>query len=662
MCGIFGIVDAHGPGVDPDVLWSGTHAVRHRGPNDWGFVSILPIGGEAPPVIAWQQRDENDRCRRYRVGLGSRRLSILDLSEAGHQPMNLAGTDLWIVFNGEIYNYRELREELGGGRVFETNTDTEVLLAAYERWGRDCLRHLNGMFSFAIWDGPRKRLFLARDRFGEKPLYYTSVAGRFIFASELKQFAADINFRRDPDYSALADFLLFTMQDHDGRTFLSRVSQLLPAHWVEIDGMTGELTQPQRYWRPQIADDLDTAQDSEFNGKLEWLLRDAIRLRLRSDVRVGLCLSGGIDSTGICSIMSSLVSDPSDISAYTISFPGFLDDEGLLASQAASNAGIRHHRSTFGACELWDQIQRFVYIQDGPTGGVSNFASWRVFQVARAEGTVVLLNGQGGDELFAGYNKFFFFWFQILLARGLWGHLARAASAYLRVHGLDRWDFRRGSRYFPVAVSKKLAGVWHFSRTDLQRHAATTMEWGSGNSLNSRLWKDLSRFSLPCLLHWEDRNSMAAGTEARLPFLDHRIAEAVLATSAHTKLYHGFSKYSLRRAMSRLIPPEVCWQKQKRGFNTPAESWFKADLAPQMRALLSRKSSPLNDLFDTTRLLQQYELYLAGVSTALNQFDWFRLMTTSLWLEQKDASLLEIKGSHRATASIDVPVVYMASD
>jgi asparagine synthase (glutamine-hydrolysing) len=662
MCGIFGVVDTCGPGVDLDILWSGTQAVRHRGPNDWGFVSILPVSGEAPPVVAWKQMVESSRSWRYRIGLGSRRLSILDLSEAGRQPMNLPRTDLWIVFNGEIYNYKELREELADDCVFETNTDTEVLLAAYGRWGRDCLRRLNGMFAFAIWDGRRKRLFLARDRFGEKPLYYTCVAGRLTFGSELKQFAADTNFSRDPDYSALADFLLFTMQDHDRRTFLSRVCQLRPAHWIEMDAVTGELTEPECYWMPQIADDLDAAQDSEFNDRLEWLLADAIRLRLRSDVRVGLCLSGGIDSTAICAMMSPQVPDASDISAYTISFPGFADDEALLAGRAAARAGVRHRESSFDASDLWDQIHRFVYIQDGPTGGVSNFASWRVFQTARDDGTVVLLNGQGGDELFAGYNKFFFFWFQILLARGEWSRLSREAAAYFRVHALDRWDFRRGTRYFPLAIGKKLAGLWDFSRPELRRHATTTKSWGGGNSLNARLWKDLSQFSLPCLLHWEDRNSMAAGTEARLPFLDHRIAEAVLATSACTKLAHGFSKYSLRRVMSGSLPPEVCWQKKKRGFDTPAESWFKADLAPHMRALLSRKGSPLNELFDTTRLLEQYELSLTGGNTALNQFDWFRLMTTSLWLEQGNSSLRGLSWGPGTASRVDTPLVPVATN
>jgi asparagine synthase (glutamine-hydrolysing) len=656
VCGIFGIVDPYGSGVDPTLLWAGTHAVRHRGPDDWGFVGILPVTSEVRPPFVWHRWQDRDRAGGYRVGLGSRRLSILDLSEAGRQPMNLPGTELWITFNGEIYNYIELRSELSAGRNFTTDTDTEVLLAAYEKWGPDCLERLNGMFAFAIWDGLRRRLFLARDRFGEKPLYYSHVNGRFMFGSELKQFLEDSNFNPEPDRACLADFLLFSLQDHDERTFLAPVKQLLPAHSLEFDAISGDLTEPKRYWMPSIADDLDTSRDQGFHEQLKSLLGDAIRLRLRSDVRVGVCLSGGVDSTSICSLMASQVDDPSLLSAYTITFPGFAGDEAGLAAQTASKAGVRHNMSTLGASGLWDQLQEFIHYQDGPTGGVPNFASWRVFQTARADGTVVLLNGQGGDELLAGYNKFFFFWFQILVCRGQWARLARDAASYLKVHRLDRWNFQLGRRYFPLFLRKKLMGLWQFSRPDFRQRAAKRMDWGSGGNLNLRLWRDLSRFSLPCLLHWEDRNSMSVGTEARLPFLDHRIAEAVLATSVYTKLNHGFSKYSLRRAMSPVVPLEVCWQKKKRGFDTPAHDWFKSELAPPMRQMLSCKDSPLNEFFDVARLLQHYDAFLAGGRDTLTHFDWFKLLGTSIWLEQLTTKALKLDVSQRAEAAMTASV------
>jgi asparagine synthase (glutamine-hydrolysing) len=573
------------------------------------------------------------------VGLGSRRLSILDLSEAGRQPMNLPGADLWIVFNGEIYNYLELRSELASDRRLSTGTDTEVLLAAYEKWGVDCLKRFNGMFAFAIWDGPRRRLFLARDRFGEKPLYYLHDRGRFVFASELKQFLEDHDFDREIDRSALADFLLSSVQDHDERTFFRKVKQLPPAHWMELDVESGELSGPHRYWMPHIADDLDASGDREFEEKLRFLLEDSIRLRLRSDVRVGVCLSGGLDSTTICSLAAFQVQDPVSLSAYTMAFPGHPQDEAKLAACAANRSRVRHVQGALDASSVWEQLQEFVYFQDGPTRGVSNLASWQIFKTARADGAIVLLNGQGGDELLAGYDKFYFFWLQILLARGRWLRFAAAAAGYLHQNGLSKWNYADGRRYFPVFLRKKAVGTWQLGLPEFRNDAAAEIDIGSGASLNERLWKDLTQFSLPCLLHWEDRNSMAAGTEARLPFLDHRLAEAVLATSAQTKLRNGYAKHSLRRAMADLLPAEVCWAKKKRGFDTPAKRWFETDLAPQMKSLFSKRDARLSEFLDMELVLRQYRAFQRGEIGSLTEYDWFRLVGTEIWLEQTKSPL-----------------------
>jgi asparagine synthase (glutamine-hydrolysing) len=639
MCGIFGLVSAAGCGIDPALLWSGTHRVRHRGPNDWGFVSLAPARGEMPASRPWRLWEERERARNYRVGLGSRRLSILDLSEAGRQPMNLPGTDLWVVFNGEIYNYLELRSELAPDRLLSTGTDTEVLLAAYERWGVDCLRRFNGMFAFAVWDGSRRRLFLARDRFGEKPLYYLRDRGRFVFASELKQFLEDHEFDREMDRSALADFLLSSFQDHDERTFFRQVKQLLPAHWMEFDVDTGMLNGPHRYWMPEIASDLDTSHDRAFEEKVRFLLENSIRLRLRSDVRMGVCLSGGLDSTTICSLAASQVQDPASLSAYTMAFPGHPEDESKLAARAANRSRVRHVEGVLDAPSVWEQLHEFVYFQDGPTRGVSNLASWQIFKTARADGAIVLLNGQGGDELLAGYDKFYFFWLQILLGRGHWLHFATTSANYLHQNGLSKWNYADGRRYFPAFLRKKTVGMWQVGLPAFRKDASTNIDISSGASLNQRLWKDLSQLSLPCLLHWEDRNSMAAGTEARLPFLDHRLAEAVLATSAYTKLKNGFTKHSLRRAMAELLPAEVCWAKKKRGFDTPAKGWFKTDLAPEMKGLFSKRDAHLSEFLDMRQVLYQYEAFQQGEMGCLTEYDLFRLVGTEIWLQQTKSPL-----------------------
>ncbi|HKW87924.1 MAG TPA: asparagine synthase (glutamine-hydrolyzing) [Candidatus Acidoferrales bacterium] len=634
MCGIFGVASSGQRGVDPDLLWFGTHRARHRGPNDWGFVSLAPIHPKSPNHCAWKFWGERQNASRYRIGFGSRRLSILDPSPAGNQPMNLNHTDLWIVFNGEIYNFVELRRELENERRFVTATDTEVLLAAYEKWGTDCLSKLNGMFAFVIWDGARRKLVFARDRWGEKPLYILRQADQILFASELKQFLENDDFNRELDASALADFLLLSLQDHDERTFFTAVKQLLPAHWMEWDADSGEVHGPHRYWKPEIAPDLDTLHDCNLELEMSTLLRDAIHLRLRSDVRVGICLSGGLDSTTICSIASREYSDPSSLTAYTMTFPGAGVNESEPASEVARQFGVRHVQATMDASSLWERIHQFVYFQDGPTGGAANFASWRIFEAARADGAVVLLNGQGGDECLAGYNKFYFFWLQILLTRGHWLRFMQSAILYLLKNGFSKWSYADGRRYFPPFLRKRIAGMWQVGRPEFHANAADRIDVGSSESLNRRLWMDLSRFSLPCLLHWEDRNSMAASTEARLPFLDHRLVEAVLATSAYTKLRRGYTKYSLRRAMTGVLPASVCWQKVKHGFDTPARSWFRADLGEHMKELLLQHDNPLDQFVDTRRLAKQLDSYRQSEDDTFTEYDWFRLLSANIWLEQ----------------------------
>ena len=623
--------------MDPVLLWNATQKVAYRGPDDWGFGAFAPIHKGHPAVHTWRQRENGPATQAYQVGLGHRRLSILDLSEAGHQPMNLEGTDLWIVFNGEIYNYIELKAELGKDRPYRTGTDTEVLLAAYEKWGTDCLSRLNGMFSFCIWDGARKKLFLARDRFGEKPLYYTFSGGRLLFGSELKQFLEDPEFSRKVDATALADCLLLTIQDHNEHTFLADARQVPAGHFLEFDAVSGNLSQPRRYWMPGLAGDFDTSKDEGFDEQLRFLLNDSIRMRLRSDVRVGVCLSGGLDSSAICALAAPQMDRAADLSAYSMVFPGHPEDEEALATEIAQRAGVRHVKATTGGDALWDEMRDFVFHQDGPAGTPSVFGSWSVFKLAHRDGAAVLLNGNGSDELFAGYNKFFMFWFQILTAQRKWGRLIAESAFYIRHQGLDNFSVSKGRRYFPGALQRRLNGLWRFTLPGFAAEPSTKAGMGSGTSLNHRLWLDLTRYSLPRILHWEDRNSMAVSTETRLPFLDHRIAELALSTSVATKLRHGFTKYGLRRAMSDSLPPSICWNHIKKGFATPGKVWFSKILAPQMRELLARNDNPLAEFLDFGALRAQYQAYCRGERNTPNDTDWFQILGTSLWMQSLEA-------------------------
>lgn len=631
MCGLFAV--ASKAGVNPDLLWFGTHRVRHRGPDDWGFVSLAPVSPGYPAHRTWRVPTERYAAKEYQVGLGSRRLSILDRSQAGQQPMTLPGSGLWIVFNGEIYNYREIRAALCREHTFSSGTDTEVLLAAYQKWGVGCLERLNGMFSFVIYDSARMRLFIARDRFGEKPLYYFQSRGRFLCASELKQFLEDPDLDKEIDPSALADFFMLSVQDHDGRSFLKNIKQLRPAHWMEFDLATMQLSAPVRYWSPEIAEDFDRSYDDTFERSFLPLLTDSVRLRLRSDVPIGICLSGGIDSATICSIAASQ-GIGSSFSAYTIGFPGFEHDEQPLATEIAQRMCIPHRTLSMDSADLWQELDKFVYFQDGPVGGASILASSKVFQAAHAEGTTVLLNGQGCDEYFAGYAKFFFFWWEILFRRGHWLQLSRSLSSYFFGNGLANWSYLNARRYFPRFLRKRAGGIQDFASSEFCRCATPELDIGPGVSLNVRLWKDLSEFSLPCLLHWEDRNSMSAETEVRLPFLDHRVVEAVLKTSVLTKLNGAYTKYLLRKMMSATLPQDICWQRTKRGFETPAHDWFKTDLTCLLDEMLTNRESSLGELFDLKAIRRELHESHDGLVKSLSEFDWFKLVTADIWLRQ----------------------------
>src|SRR5579875_257620 len=633
MCGIFAIVSS--AGVDPVKLWLGTQRVSPRGPNDWGFANFAPTRGGLPKSYAWKFWDERPEPFAYRIGFGSRRLSVFDRSLAGRQPMRLTHSDLFIIFNGAIYNYLELRSELLADHDFCTETDTEVLLAAYSKWGTNCLSRLNGMFAFAVWDASRNKIFIARDRFGEKPLYYYQRQGQFILASELKQFFDDEHFDHSIDCSALADLFLYYLQDHDERTFFKAIRQLPPAHWMEVDAFSGQMTAPVRYWMPKVAADFDDSCDRWFEQNFRALLADAVRLRLRGDVPVGVCLSGGLDSTAICALAAG-DRNSLPLTAYTMSFPGHDCDEGAAAKVFAKQVEVRHLDCSMRSEDLWEHLDRFVYFQDGPTGGASTFASSKVFELASSNGTVVILNGQGGDELFAGYNKYFFFWWQILLTGGRWLHLASSFLQYAARNGGSNWNLTDGRRYAPRFLRERLSSIWNFARPEFRQHASPAINLGHYGSLNHRLWQDLSQWSLPALLHWEDRNSMSASVEVRLPFLDHRIVEAVLATSARTKLNRGVTKYSLRKAMAQ-SPADVFQQTKKRGFETPARDWFAADLAKPLESMLST-DSPLTEFFDISALRNHLIAARKCQSDPLNEKDLFKIAATTLWLKRLTAS------------------------
>jgi asparagine synthase (glutamine-hydrolysing) len=389
MCGIAGQFCYGSTPPDRGLLERMSERIAHRGPDGRG---------------TWVSD---------RIGLAHRRLAIIDLSEAAHQPMANEDGSLWLVFNGEIYNFVELRAELiQKGHSFRSKTDSEVILHAYEEWGTECLARFNGMWAFALWDEKRQQLFCARDRFGIKPFYYTDAGGSFLFASEIKALLAHPAAGKKPDDATLLAFLAWGVLDHTGKTMFDGILQLSPAHAMVV--RSGERPEPYRYWdvkiNPSIRSDVP---DLDFEARFLSLLRDAIRVHLRSDVAVGTCLSGGIDSSTLAVLINERIrtESPQSAGARQKTFSAYFDDarfdESRYIGIMAAATGVDGYRVQPDAGKVWDNLNRLLYMQDEPFGSLSIYAQYCVMRLAAGHVKVVL-DGQGADELLAGYLAYVF--------------------------------------------------------------------------------------------------------------------------------------------------------------------------------------------------------------------------------------------------------------
>ena len=590
MCGIVGVA-----GPDPAVHLSVGRMVprlTHRGPDGQGLWS-----------------SPNGHCT-----FGHTRLAIIDLSSASAQPFEDSAAGLTLVFNGEIYNYRELRSELAGEWRFRSEGDTEVLLAAYVRWGTECLAHLNGMFAFAIWDEKRQVLFLARDRFGEKPLYYSLADGHFVFGSELRALAeAPIDVRVDEAVAA-AHLVSDTVYDLDGqtRTLVQGVRQLLPGECleVEVDAETGtpSVGRARTYWRPTDGSDASgTATFPAAAEHLRALLTDSVRLRLRSDVPVGTCLSGGLDSSSIVALVREL-DDDREIHTFTGRFRGDPVDEGRYAQEMSGRARTTYHEVDITAEGFLREAADLYGSAEFPVGSLSQYAQWCVFRLASEHGVTVLLDGQGSDEIFGGYGnqilrayasqliadrRFgFFLGERLRLARNVPTVFSAKASAKQTVSSMLKG---RGNQ----ADVTRLMSAEGRGRADRLAPGPSDDHDDDGRAQPLRhLLNTLSlRTMLTSLLRYGDRLSMRFSREVRLPFCDHRIIEFANRLPPEFLLGGGEVKRVLRAAMRPALPVSIA-TREKQGFNPPLARWIQGPLVPWMRDVIDGASPPVRGLFD----------------------------------------------------------------
>ena len=597
MCGIGGIVGAAAP--DPHLLERMAGRMVHRGPDSGA---------------TWT--DES-------AGLAIRRLAIIDLKERSNQPFHLSPWHL--VFNGEIYNYRELRDDLRSlGHTFETEGDGEVLLHAWAEWQEGALERLNGMFAVAIWNSERRELVCARDPFGEKPLYWAHDARGLIFASEIRpllEVRPDLARHSD---KAVTDYLGLGLLPWGDESFFSGIRQLPAAHLLSL---RDDRIAVRRYWSPrrlEVPSNFAHAADG-----LRALLLDSIRLRLRSDVPVGTSLSGGVDSSSIVCLAGEIAGDHRR-HAFTARFPGFERDEWSYADASAQAAGVvEHHAVEPTSHELLTDLESVVAFQEEPFGSSSIYAQWRVMAAARDAGITVLLDGQGADELFGGYpgsNGWALRSGGLTgLARGLTstrdrGDLIRALSSDFAPHALVRAHRRRLAT--PYAVPAVRA-----------ESARSTAPSAASGDLRSPLARELMRqsfsTSMPALLRYADRNSMAHSREVRLPFLDRRIAEFAFSLPPDFVYRDGATKAVLRAAVRGIVPDLILDRRDKVGYETPQAKWLNEP------AFVERIRDVLLDASARARALYAVDLIEhdsrvgrwrdpQGIFRALNLELWFR--------------------------------------
>lgn len=542
------------------------------------------------------------------VAIGHRRLAIIDLSPSGHQPIsNQAGT-CWMVYNGEIYNYLELKAELSArGHQFRSSTDTEVILHAYDEWGPACLARFNGMFAFALWEARRRRLFCARDRFGVKPFYYHHGGGSFSFASEIKALFAGASVSRDPDLEALARFLRFGLQDDGYGTTFKEIRQLPPGHWMFVEAGRRHLDPPTRWFSIPLSPLLPPPDREEAAGHVRELFEDAVRLRLRSDVPVGTCLSGGLDSSSIVCVASEVLRglDPgAQLRTFSARSGDPALDEGRYIDEVVRAAGADSYHVLPKGADFVENMERVMWHQEEPFHAPSVFAQFQVMRLTRETGVTVLLDGQAGDEVFAGYHYFVPPYLADLARRFRWRTLRREWLAYRRLHHVAAR--RLIGDVLRAGLPEDLLGVARSARALVHPSTATDPVIGPAlssiatpppqlhdgrDALHSTLRDAILRTPLPNYLHHEDRNSMAWSIEARVPFLDYRLVEYVTQLSGAQKICDGWTKAVLRDAMRGLLPETVRLRVDKQGFSTEARSWFQTEAAEPMRDLLTGEAT-----------------------------------------------------------------------
>ena len=594
-----------------------TDLMVHRGPDGEG---------------SWLSADK-------RICFGHRRLSIIDLTDRAAQPMQDTTGTYTLTYNGEIYNYKEVRAELAAlGTQFRSDSDTEVVLEAYRAWGDDCLSRFNGMFAFALHDANRNRILCARDRFGEKPFLFSSGTDFFAFASEYKALLTLNCVRSDIRDSMLAQFFVTPSQalDQERQTLFSDISQLLPGEKLVLNAQDLSFA-ISSYWQPPLDPDPTDLSETEATEVFRDLLQDSVRLRLRSDVPVGSCLSGGLDSGSITCLARGLIGPNAKYNTFTGRFPGSDADEGPWAEIISDAAGTKSHEVFPTGEKLVDTLDNFLWLNELPVDSASQYAQWCVFEASKDAGVAVLLDGQGGDEILAGYEQYFAPY--LATYRGNKSDTAAEEHVIRSRYPLafsardQRWKQRlpRGAKKFLsrafdtgssvlLALNPAIAGQVH-------EDPANPPE-----NLHAALQKDAFNGFLTTLLRYGDRNSMAHSREVRLPFCDHRILEFVATLPVEMLMGNAQTKYVLRQAMSGVLPDSIVSRWNKQGFLPPITHWLRGELGRLAETILSDSDFGETSIWDAAWCKQAWRRFRDGEVT-LAPIIW-KIIISECWKER----------------------------
>ncbi len=563
-----------------------------------------------------------------KVGLIHNRLKIIDLSDSGRQPMSNTDGSLWIVFNGEIYNFVELKSELSNYR-YKTKTDTEVILAAYERWGEECVEHFVGMFSFAIWEPKKDRVFCARDRLGIKPFYYTLNDGCFIFSSEIKSILATGHPVR-PNMNIWSQYLVQGYYEHSTDTFFENIKSLGAGMTLVFENQN---IIEKSYW------DLyqTTKEDShtyEINKteSLKELIDESVKLRLRSDVPLGVNLSGGIDSASLATTMLGILPTNSELNAFTASYSEAKYDELQFASEVLKNKNINLHTSRLKADEVADLTAKCMWHQEGPFGGISTLSYYKLHQLAKDEKVTVLLEGQGIDELFAGYRYFYPAYLSDLMLKNKSNELNAEiqnnnpnianilAQSKVIAQGGNPNTYQDGTQHLKLeCISPNFITEYN---------SAPIFPKPFNTNLNNFLYRDLLYTKLPRVLRFNDRLSMAHSRELREPFLDHRLVEFAFKLPAKSKIHQGQHKLIFRKSMEPFLPNSIV-NSEKRPVVTPQREWMKTTIKPFVEEIIYSQEFKNRGIFDVAEVQKSFKHFCQGQGS--NSFFIWQWINTEIW-------------------------------